>query len=188
MFETRLPDKWTISKHPEWCRFLHSRTFCAWNWKFGMPSMSHYVKDPPRLTIYRLKFSQIHVHPWIDITNVYQKSARCAKEGLAVGWGPWLRRRRLWGRSRGRKRRRRNRGNICAAPSYAAILTSWKTSFLSSNPAAHPPRLWKIWNTGSYWSQSAGLRGGEFDTQYFFSVQKPDTISGAYVCQLVAKV
>jgi len=59
-----------------------------------------------------------HAHPRIDITNVYEKSARSAKEGPVVGWG--LRRRKRGGG----RRRRRTRGEICAAPFYAAILTS----------------------------------------------------------------
>ena len=106
-------------------------------------------------------FFQFLSRPRIDITNVYEKSARSAKEGPVVGWG--LRRRKRGGG----RRRRRTRGEICAAPFYAAILTSQKTSFLSSNQ-------------GCGKSETQGVTelrapAGEFNAENFVLVRKPDT-------------
>ena len=116
------------------------------------------------------------------MTNVYENSARSAKGALVVGWWPWLRRRNQGEEFGGR---RRKTGKICAAPSYAAILTSWKTSSASLPPdrhTKHQARLWKVWNAGSYWGKDAGWPGNLMEifilvrkqVQRFYSEKEPE--------------
>ena len=96
-----------------------------------------------------------------------------------VGWGPWQRRQKVGGR------RRRNLGRICAAPSYAAIITSWKTSSVQPGRCSPSKVVESLKHRELLKTERRLVR--EFDQKNFLLVQKPDVKrSGAFMCQLVA--